>query len=62
MHQCSYQIYLFFFFAQKIPPVQFNFVAVMYRQVDGVVMASLLGPVLANIFVRYDETKIETEH
>ena len=42
--------------------VEFSFEGVMYRQVDGVAMGSPLGPVLANVFVGYCETKIGTEH
>ena len=38
--------------------VDFSFGEVMYRQVDGVAMGSPLGPVLANIFMGYCESKV----
>ena len=38
--------------------VEFSFGEVMYRQVDGVAMGSPLGPVLANIFMGYCESKV----
>ena len=41
--------------------VEFSFNEDMYRQVDGVAMGSPLGPVLANIFVGFCETKIAKE-
>ena len=41
--------------------VEFSFNDDMYRQVDGVAMGSPLGPVLANIFVGFCETKIAKE-
>ena len=39
--------------------VEFSFNDVMYRQIDVVAMGSPLGPVLANIFVGYCETKVD---
>ena len=36
---------------------EFSFHDVMYRQIDGVAMVSLLGPALANIFAGYYESK-----
>ena len=39
--------------------VEFSFTDIMYKQVDGVAMGSPLGPVLANIFVGYCESRIE---
>ena len=42
--------------------VEFSFDGVMYRQIDGVAMGSPLGPVLANIFVGYCESKLEQAH
>ena len=42
----------------SIKNVEFRFNNVMYRQTDGVAMDSLLGPVLANIFVFYYEVKL----
>lgn len=38
--------------------VEFSFEDEMYRQIDGVAMGSPLGPILANIFVGYQETKL----
>jgi len=38
--------------------VEFSFNNNMYRQIDGVAMASPLGPALANIFVRHPEEKL----
>ena len=35
--------------------VAFSFNNTMYRQTDGIAMSSPLGPVLANIFVGYNE-------
>ena len=57
--------------AQSAPPglnrvkatteVEFSFDDVMYRQVDGVAMGSPLGPILANIFCGYCESKLKPE-
>ena len=38
--------------------VKFSFNDTMYQQTDGFAMRSLLGPVLANIFVGYQKTKL----
>ena len=38
--------------------VEFSFDGCMYRQVDGVAMGSPLGPILANIFLGYCESRI----
>ena len=38
--------------------MEFSFNGIMYRQIDGVAMGSPLGPILANIFVGYYESKI----
>ena len=41
--------------------VEFSFNGVMYRQVDGIAMGSPLGPILANIFVGFQEARIAEE-
>ena len=41
--------------------VEFSFKNRMYRQIDGVAMGSPLGPVLANIFLGYCESRIPEE-
>ena len=38
--------------------VEFSFDNTMYRQIDGVAMGSPLGPILANIFVGYQESRL----
>ena len=38
--------------------VQFSFNNRMYRQIDGVAMGSPLGPILANVFLGYCESRI----
>ena len=38
--------------------VEFSFNNVMFKQIDGVAMGSPLGPVLANVFVGYHESRI----
>ena len=38
--------------------VEFSFNNTMYRQTDGTAMGRLLGPVLANIFVCYNENEL----
>ena len=41
--------------------VEFSFINIMYRQIDGVAMGSPLGPAVASIFVGYYESKLFTE-
>ena len=41
--------------------VEFSFEGNMYRQKDGVAMGSLLGPIMANIFVGYLEKQIPVD-
>ena len=41
--------------------VKFSFDNTIYRQIDGVVMCSPLGPALANIFAGYYEEKLFSE-
>ena len=41
--------------------VEFSFDDVMYRQTDGVAMGSPLGPVLADVFVGWCESRIPDE-
>ena len=38
--------------------VEFSFNNTMYRQTDGIAMSSPLGPVLADIFIGYNENKL----
>ena len=38
--------------------VEFNFDNIMYRQIDGVLVGSPVGPVLANIFVGFHEKRL----
>ena len=38
--------------------VEFSFNNIMYRQIDGVAMGSPLGPILANIFVGFQENRL----
>ena len=38
--------------------VEFSFNDMLYRQIDGVAMGSPLGPILANVFLGYCETRI----
>ena len=37
--------------------IEFSFDIKIYKQIDGVAMGSLLGPILANIFVGYLESE-----
>ena len=41
--------------------VEFTFDDIMYRQIDGVAMGSPLGPVLANIFVGFQEERLNID-
>ena len=41
--------------------VKLSFNNIMYRQIDGVAMGSLLGPAMTNIFVGYYESKLFNE-
>ena len=41
--------------------VQFSFDSEIYSQIDGVAMESPLGSTLANIFMRYLESKLVDE-
>ena len=41
--------------------VEFSFNHVVYKQMDGVAMGSLLAPVLADIFVGHREGKVDSE-
>ena len=38
--------------------VSFSFNEIMYRQIEGVCMGSPLGPILANIFVGFQERRL----
>ena len=38
--------------------VEFSFDGKIYKQIDGVAMGALLGPVLANIFIGYQGSKL----
>ena len=38
--------------------VEFNFNNTMYQRTDGIAIGRPLGPVLANIFVGYNENKL----
>ena len=41
--------------------VEFSFNGSIYRQIDGMAMGSLFGPVIANIFVGFCESEIDAE-